>query len=327
LAHHFSIRSVIFIKKALRHLWWLMTLRNGFWARELADHHVQLRQAAIAANGDLYVESADLSLPKSSVSRILLANFDQSVRLRRAGVSFDFRDFGRPIVDVDGIRFLLSYAQDLNIIEEVFLDRIYDVAVQEAAVVVDIGMNVAVASLFFARNGFQVFAYEPFGQTFKRAQKNLALNPQLSRQVLAYQFGLGRERRVVETAYCAKSSPACGLFTGPQSFKEDNEVISEAILIESVCEVLGEILGRVGSKTIIMKIDCEGSEYEIMQALESGTMLHCVSVFLIEWHRLAPFHDPSKLVEILLNGGFVIFIRGDFSKEAGMIIAVSTRRG
>ena len=63
------------------------------------------------------------------------------------------------------------------------------------SIVIDIGMNVGIASLFFATlpHVEKVYAFEPFKAPYLRAMDNFKLNPALSAKIQAYNFGLSNK--------------------------------------------------------------------------------------------------------------------------------------
>jgi hypothetical protein len=66
------------------------------------------------------------------------------------------------------------------------------------------------------------------------------------------------------------------------------------------------------------KIDCEGSEYEILDALDQANLLNKFKIVIMEWHE----KGPEKLETYLRKNNFTIFSRRPKSKAIGMIYAV-----
>jgi len=96
----------------------------------------------------------------------------------------------------------------MGITKEVFLKKDYAVNFSSDAVLIDIGLNRSIASLYFATypNIIKIYAFEPFKPTFELAKKNLELNPQLSKKINAFNFGLGRDN-AINTSRLSQSRP------------------------------------------------------------------------------------------------------------------------
>jgi hypothetical protein len=74
-----------------------------------------------------------------------------------------------------------------------------------------------------------------------------------------------------------------------------------------------------------MKIDCEGSEYEILDELIASRQLARVGAFLIEWHFRPGKPLPGELADRLADHGFVVHLPGPLppQADAGMMYACS----
>ncbi|MDR2839810.1 MAG: hypothetical protein LBV75_00880, partial [Paludibacter sp.] len=59
-------------------------------------------------------------------------------------------------------------------------------------VVFDIGLNIAVTSLYLSqqKNIVKIYGFEPFKETFLQAEQNLLLNPELATKIQIFNFGL-----------------------------------------------------------------------------------------------------------------------------------------
>lgn len=68
---------------------------------------------------------------------------------------------------------------DHDTVTEVFSENIYNINFLPGTVVIDMGMNIGAASLYFAgqENVVRVYGFEPFPDTYHRACENIALNP------------------------------------------------------------------------------------------------------------------------------------------------------
>jgi hypothetical protein len=89
------------------------------------------------------------------------------------------------IVDFMGVKALVKNREEFQLIEEIFRCNSYKFATDQNVCVIDVGMNVGLASLYFAKmpEVQVVHAFEPFYRPFARALENFALNPELSSKI------------------------------------------------------------------------------------------------------------------------------------------------
>ena len=86
---------------------------------------------------------------------------------------------------------------------EVLCHTGYDFFVNEPYIMIDIGFNIGITSLYFARNENikQIYGFEPFRPTYEQGLKNLELNPELARKIKLFDFGLGSSDKILEIDY------------------------------------------------------------------------------------------------------------------------------
>ena len=116
------------------------------------------------------------------------------------------------ISGIDGVK--VAKIKDLNlghifegdgvlIAQEVFENGEYDFDIAEPAVVIDIGMNIGIASLYFAsRDDVKaVYGFEPFKPTFDHAIDNFKINEKYSNKIHPQNCGLGCEDKQLTFDY------------------------------------------------------------------------------------------------------------------------------
>ena len=109
-----------------------------------------------------------------AVSRPLPDIFSENVGalrgLHQNGCLFDQDDHGI-VLSMHGVRFRLKALEDIQVTNEVFVNHDYAFAMPRDVIVLDVGMNVGRASLYFASQGCvkEVHSFEPFPKTFERA--------------------------------------------------------------------------------------------------------------------------------------------------------------
>jgi FkbM family methyltransferase len=193
----------------------------------------------------------------------------------------------------------------LGITKEVFLNRDYGVNFTCDAVLIDIGLNRGIASLFFATypNIKSIYSFEPFKPTFALAKKNLELNPQLGEKINAFNFGLGKAETTLELPYMDTATG--GMSTTHDVCKGKNNGRMETVAVKDAAGEIAPILEEHKNKHIIVKCDCEGAEFEIFERLDEKALIGKMDVILMEYH----YNKPDSLIGVLTSHGFVVRTR------------------
>ena len=216
------------------------------------------------------------------------------------------------------IKVRASYERVLSILLEIFAKEEYGIEYpfnsnSDGAVVIDIGMNVGCASLYFANlmNVTKVYSYEPFKENYCEALSNFALNPNLSSKIVPHNFGLGNGNYLLSV-------------NGGISCRKDISGELLQITINDAAEILGPIIdehGKMGK--IWLKCDCEGGEYDIFESLGKD-LLSKIDIITMEWHGHC---DKLKfLKEMLLKNGFAFRVDCNLVVDLGMIYALNIKR-
>jgi FkbM family methyltransferase len=233
---------------------------------------------------------------------------------------FRLDDNGKILVDIDGIEAFISTDGDLDIIDKIFFRNLYNITIDHPTVVLDVGMNVGFSALFFAKNpNVIVVGFEPFKMTFEQAVSNVKLNNDLNDRIITNQYGLGGINKKIRTNYLFELSRLSSIYGLPTGFSDTNCDIEE-IEIRNVSDVMKEIEQKFPDRNIVMKIDCEGSEYEIINSLYKNEMLANIHCLLMKWHIRDPSHDPGKLVSQLEESNFLVLETRN-SREGGSLYA------
>jgi FkbM family methyltransferase len=225
------------------------------------------------------------------------------------------------VMTPEGVKIDISNVphEAMGITKEVFLRKDYAVSFRNDAVLIDIGLNRGIASLFFATypNMKKIYSFEPFKPTFELAKRNLELNPQLSKKINAFNFGLGRKETTLKLPYIAKATG--GMSTTLDVCKGQKNTTEETVVVKDAAKEIAPILEENRNKHIIVKCDCEGAEFEIFERLSKENIVSRIDLVMIEYH----FGGPDRLVNILAENGFALQVRPGSSKsQTGYIYAV-----
>jgi len=149
--------------------------------------------------------------------------------------------------------------------------------------VVDIGANIGLFTLWSAANfrGATVHAYEPNSDLWSYTQANLSqVGASLYREGVSNKSGRG------SVSYSSESRLGkCEITTaGPVAIT-----------------AFREVLARMGGGIDLLKLDCEGAEWEI---LNDANSLSAVRHVVMEYHLVGGEHSVEELVAIFVAQGF-----------------------
>ena len=240
---------------------------------------------------------------------------------RKSLLAYGCRIEGDIAISRDNIHFDISdHAKIAAHIGEILVDEVYSFDCTGDAIVIDIGMNRGIASLYFAAkdNILNVYAFEPFGPTRAMAQRNLELNPELARKIETFEYGLGKADTTLEIPYSESVSDLMST-THPGPAKQN--LRNETVIVRDAASALAPLLEKHRDQFVIVKCDCEGAEFEIMERLDAENLVESIDGLLMEYH----FEEPARLVNILTAAGFAVNVRRDSSKKTtvGLLYAVN----
>jgi FkbM family methyltransferase len=254
---------------------------------------------------------------RKEIKRKLISNKKRRKNLLAYGCKIENEIVTTP----EGVKIDISNAprEAMAFTKEVFLNKDYAVNFSYDAVLIDIGLNRGIASLFFATypNIKKIYSFEPFRPTFELAKRNLELNPQLSEKINAFNFGLGKEETTLELPYMANATGA--MSTTHDVCKGEQNVEKETVVVKDAAKEITPILEENKNRHIILKCDCEGAEFAIFERLNEENIVGRIDVVMMEFH----FEKPDRLVSILAENGFAVQVKPGSSKSrTGYIYAV-----
>lgn len=253
-------------------------------------------------------------------------------RLARLQQYGDFR-----VVEIEGIK--VAQGEGLNlahifdgdgilIVNEIFKNDEYHFDIGKEAVVIDIGMNIGLASLYFAARDEvkMVYGFEPFKPTFRQAVFNFKINEKYAQKIHSYNYGLGHIDKELSLEYCPRTPGRMSTVKtiGEIDPNHKRETHTETVQIKNASTEIKKIIERHRDQKIVLKCDAEGAEKEIFESLDAADVLKDIDVLMLEYH----FSYDIPLLEMFKRNGFVCFKQklttletGDF----GMIRAVKAR--
>ena len=216
------------------------------------------------------------------------------------------------------LKLYLESSEEFFIVKEVFVEKDYNLLSNDNFVVFDIGMNIGISSLFFAlnKNVTQIYSFEPVETTYDQAVYNLELNKAYSHKIESFNFGLGGSNRVEQVLYNSQAKGNCGIRLESSLVIEKKNAKEIDITIKDVSAILPALMAKHSGQQLVLKIDCEGAEYEILQKLNDANLLVAIDVLLIEWHD-----KGAKILEDLLIANDFRVVSRHLTSITGMIYA------
>lgn len=157
--------------------------------------------------------------------------------------------------------------------------------------VVDVGANIGVFALWAERLGASVTAYEPEPRTYASLVANVA-----GRRVSPTQAALVGQAVPAVRLYLSELDSTRHTVVGKEI--ESGEELREFVDVPTV--TLADV---VGSGCDLLKLDCEGAEFEALLGADDETLRRARRIIL-EFHRIAG--SPKEVVDRLEVAGMEV---------------------
>jgi FkbM family methyltransferase len=200
-----------------------------------------------------------------------------------------------------GLTLKVRSLMDVWIVKETCLDRTYEVygtPIGDQWTVIDIGAGIGDFAVMAAREhpSARVFAFEPFPESFEILQANIALNAATNIIPLPTAIGSQSGQKVLATTGQAVQHTTTGSTVSG----------SATATLEVQCLCLDDVFRAHGlSRCDFLKMDCEGSEYDILFSA-SGDTLAKIQHLCMEYHDGFTRYTHHDLVRHLQENGFAV---------------------
>lgn len=201
----------------------------------------------------------------------------------------------------EGLKFKIRpKTADKAIYKEIFILNEYHKIARDllkAKVVIDIGAQVGIFSVYAATGNAKsiIYAVEPFFDNYQLLRENIQLN-RLQGRIIPLNVAVWSKNKKM-TLYLSTNNSG------------GHSLISKSLEKRTVkTYTLNHIIQKYGIEYIdVLKLDCEGSEYTILDNLSKNTMMKIQSIIL-EYHDVQRI---ARLVTKLESHGYRIeFQRG-----------------
>lgn len=197
---------------------------------------------------------------------------------------------------------------DFGSIKEVFDDMIYSpkwfgIDNNSIFTVLDIGGLIGAYTLWAFENypKAKIFTYEPHPESFELLLQNIkTLNNQT--RIHAYNLAVWNKNGSIELRHSEKKTGGSSIIHKTNWIPNNELKYSINVEVTSINDVLKKMEDSVD----ILKMDCEGSEYDIINSIDIGK-LKSIKHIVMEYHN--PDLGSSKitdLIKYLRNNGFLV---------------------
>lgn len=198
-----------------------------------------------------------------------------------------------------------------DVIREHLSDRKYSkiVDVEEGDVVFDVGFNYGIFSLGALNQGAKkIYGFEPNKNIFEKLKDY----PKTKGEVELYNYAVSDKNETL-TFYEGRNTLASSVYTGVEDYKYSYEVKS--------INLYDFIIDKGISKIDFLKVDCEGTEYEIFESIPDD-FFGTIKKIHVEFHN----NDGNKikiLTDKLDRNGFEWFLEEGktLTSNIGLIFA------
>lgn len=210
------------------------------------------------------------------------------LRLSRPGFTYVFRN---------GLAIATKFPQDVQTIFSIFFYRIYG-RVGSHQTIIDIGSNIGVFALYAAHGSKNtVYAFEPSPLNLALLKENVR-NNSLAGEIIVSNKGIASERGVLRMA--------ADLGANSRVYRRGEEPGAGTETVDVKCVTLEDVFLANDIRTCdLMKIDCEGSEYDILYATPDH-LFDRISEIRMEVDDLDNNRNMEAMQEFLESKGYVI---------------------
>jgi FkbM family methyltransferase len=204
---------------------------------------------------------------------------------------------------------------DIHIFTEIWINKEYskkEFEIKNSDVIIDIGSHIGIFALWVFQNckNGKIICVEPEKNNFKILNENILKN-KIS-NIVCYNAAGSKDLRKIKISKSEKDSASHSIFNEGKEFFECNTITLEKIFNENKI-----------TKCDLLKLDCEGAEFEILLNLESK-FFEKIEKICLEYHRNKKLNlDENILLTHLQKYNYKTFLKKT-SEKSGLIFAIKS---
>jgi len=206
----------------------------------------------------------------------------------------------RPVIKLrHGCKFRVRSFMDVWIIKETCLDHDYEsnaTPIQNGWTIIDIGAGLGdfAISVAYKHPRCQIYAYEPFPESYRLLVENIELNS-TNNNIVAAPIAVGAQSG--EMTLFATGAAVQHTTTNTSSSAESISI--QGLCLDDVFEV------NVIAVCDFLKMDCEGGEFDVLFNA-SQTTLKKIKNICLEYHNGVTKFSHTDLMDYLQKKGFQV---------------------
>lgn len=306
-----------------------------------SDKIVSLKEALLMEHDRILIMMTDIKSCFDVVNRLIKEHNVPSKKIC-LGINYQQNrewDFLEPTINgdiicmLDDIKIITKNIDEFNNIREIFCSNCYSYSLGDnrGEIVIDIGMNIGGAALFFAKRKkvVKIYAFEPFIETFNQARQNVELNGSVyCNKIECFPYGISNISESRQILYnremtCGQSTDVVANENARNNYKDwqlisdDNDILV-SVEVRDVKDILLQIYELHRQENMILKLDCEGEEYKILERMDEAGLFDRIKVIMLEWH----YGGEKRILEVLNRNRYAYWNFKDGNGSAGLVYAI-----
>ena len=191
---------------------------------------------------------------------------------------------------------------------EIFFKETYYLAkTNEPIRVIDCGANIGVSLLYIKLRApkARVQCFEPNPAARAVLEKNIAVN-KWGKDVQVFPYALGKEKGTVDFFIEDNEVTGSGGSVAHHQKNKSHGLNSYTVNVDTLSHYIDGTID-------FLKIDIEGSEFDVLEELVAAQKLHSVAALQLEYHYIPGFfmRPLSEMLSLLESAGFHTFVESN----------------